>query len=249
MSTDFINDRESDYPSEHAGIEVYFSKTREFEDYIPFLNKIISDEEMSRASRFRFDEDRNTYVASHALLRLTLARKLGVALPDIRFSLDTHMKPVLEERRLYFNLSHTRDAFSFAVSFADDIGIDIEPVTRNMDFSSLKKNYFSDVDQKYLASLEDVSSYGFLLLWTRKEALLKALGVGMITDLKSYTVADDSYDKEGLVRGKWIKSENYYIFSRELDDHILSLACREQRDIKLKMFDFNDFEVLMGQSR
>jgi phosphopantetheinyl transferase len=234
-------------------IEVYFSKTEELDADPSEMARYLSAEEKERADLFHFEEDRITYISCHALLRIVLSRKLGKDPFEILFVRDIHNKPALNRSKLNFNLTHTRNAFAFAVSPRNYVGIDMEQATRKADYSSIIKNYFSEADQRYIDGADSDSAYRFFLLWTRKEALLKALGVGVITDLKQYSVSDgkettgiNSFNNEM----QSIECENHFIYSKYLEDYILSIAVPVRNKIILHqinrgnlktMFPFPDF--------
>src|SRR5881296_1316011 len=72
---------------------------------------ILSQDERSRAERYRVESDRNRFIAARALLRSILALYLYVEPDQIRFLYNSYGKPELENNRdenpLRFNLSHS----------------------------------------------------------------------------------------------------------------------------------------------
>jgi 4'-phosphopantetheinyl transferase len=208
-------------------MNVFFAETKEPGLNYEELIRYISAEERIRAEKFRFDDDRNTFIASHAILRLILSKKLGINPRDILFDKDANTKPVLHNSELGFNVTHTRDAFALAVSDSGYVGIDIEEVNRKVDFKSIIDSHFSRREQDFITEKENETAERFFLLWTRKEALLKAFGVGVTTDLKSFNV----YNGEDINRVRSsdslnysIRCENHFIYSKQIADYFLSIA-------------------------
>jgi len=227
---------QSDLVADRPGLEVYFSRTTYNSPRFTELKKYISEEERSRADLFHFDEDRNSYVSSHAMLRIVLSRKLGKEPGDILFVRDEHDKPCLNGDNLQFNITHTRNAFAFAVSAYNYVGIDMEKVDRKVDYTSIIRNYFSKGDQEFITGSESEIAERFFLLWTRKEALLKALGVGIVTDLKQFSLYTD--EENAIVNSLdsfnfGIECENHFIYSCKVEDYLLSIAVPQENNIIL----------------
>ena len=89
----------------------------------------LSPDEAARADRFLRAEDRDRYRASHAALRLILARALGVAAGALAFAAGPAGKPELagaQAGSLRFNLSHSGTRALVGVSLEAAIGVDVE---------------------------------------------------------------------------------------------------------------------------
>ncbi|MBR1001967.1 MULTISPECIES: 4'-phosphopantetheinyl transferase superfamily protein [Bradyrhizobium] len=142
---------------------------------------LLSDAELQRASQFHFAGDRTRYVHVHACLRLILARYLGRRPREISYRMNARGKPELGDGAglLHFNLSHTDDLA--LVALADrEIGIDIEALRPFEDAMDLAGRFFCEqeaAEVRRAAPAERAEI--FLRLWTRKEAVLKALGLGI----------------------------------------------------------------------
>lgn len=222
-------------------VEVVFAKTENL-DY-SMLKKMVSVEEMDRSSRFHFLDDRCTYICCHAVLRLLLARRLNKPPAGIVFERGYHNKPYLPGNPFYFNISHTRKAFAIAISDAYT-GIDLESPERLINPELIMDSTFCMEEQYFINESENEEKERLLLLWTRKEAFLKALGRGITNELNKIKVSEP----HNLISGSVVSSANdikisgeHYIYSTKVSDHFLSVACPNEADLRLSIIDENNF--------
>src|SRR6185437_587091 len=130
---------------------------------------VLSDDEKIRAARFHFDQDRVRWTRAHSALRLILAKTLGAAPLDLRFSIGPHGKPaVLEGGGLEFNLSHAGSWAAVAVAHNVPVGVDVERIRGNVDMAALLKRLGETSIPKTTEELYRA--------WTRREATSKAAG-------------------------------------------------------------------------
>lgn len=149
--------------------------------------------------------DRNRFVAGRALLRLVLSRHLDAGPRDLRFCYGPHGKPGLAAAGadLRFNLAHS-DAVAVCVVTrgACDIGVDVERVRPIRDLASLARKTLSPREAACLRSLPEPARLpAFYEAWTRKEALLKALGCGLDRPLDSVDVSFGPGEPPRLLAG------------------------------------------------
>jgi 4'-phosphopantetheinyl transferase len=161
----------------------------------PRLAAILSGAEHERWRRFRFDHDRAAYLAAHALTRIVAGGLLGIAPGDVSFETacancgGPHGKPKMPGGVLEFSITHSRRRVGVAFAHHLPVGIDVEDVTADRLGAALALTVLAPAEQAALASLpEDRRSDGFLRYWTRKEALLKATGLGLSVSPELVTV-------------------------------------------------------------
>ncbi|MGY0017678.1 4'-phosphopantetheinyl transferase family protein [Streptomyces sp. cg35] len=152
-------------------------------------------EVMRRRSRL----DGLRYAGAHIAVRRVLARYLGVAPAGIRFGTTPcpwcadprHGRPVVRapDTELEFNLSHAGPHWALAVTCAGQVGVDVED-GRSGSPAGAASLVLSPSELDHLDSLPDdgAREAAFLRCWTRKEAVVKAIGVGITGDLKSLEV-------------------------------------------------------------
>jgi 4'-phosphopantetheinyl transferase len=187
-------------------VALWFVSLQEPNSTIEAAASILSPEEMRRADRFRFPLHRNRFVLAHAALRHILGIHTGCTGSSIDFTISPHGKPSLVNRNkggtgeIQFNLSHSEDLAVVAVSFGSILGVDVEQVREMPDWPQMARQFFSDPE---IAAIERVPSHEastmFLRFWTRKEALLKAMGTGLQDDLSSFCTAADDLDQGSIV--------------------------------------------------
>jgi len=164
------------------------------EKFLCQLEATLSLEEKARADRFHFANDRNRFVAARGLLRELLGKYLQLAPAALEFSYEQHGKPALAEREassgLCFNLSHSAGLAVYAIAKQRNLGIDVEHVRPESAGDDIAQRYFSAREVSDLRTLppeERVAA--FFRCWTRKEAYLKATGMGLQIPLDSFSVS------------------------------------------------------------
>jgi 4'-phosphopantetheinyl transferase len=155
------------------------------------LRDILADDERHRADRFHFEKDRRHFTAGRGTLRTILAGYLGLRPEEIRFSYTNYGKPLLAgaNEALRFNLSHSHGLALLAVTRGREIGVDIEFTRDNLerDGELLAERFFSRHEVAALRSLPpEVRREAFFHCWTRKEAYIKAHGMGLSLPLDQF---------------------------------------------------------------
>ena len=154
------------------------------------LHTFLSPDERARAARFHFERDRNRFVVGRGTLRETLGELLEISPTEVRFAYGPQGKPELHhETNLRFNLSHSQDLALLAVTKNREVGVDLEFMRPDLDTLEIAPSVFSPEECASLESLPEserlAAFYGY---WTRKEAFIKALGLGFSRDTKEFTV-------------------------------------------------------------
>jgi 4'-phosphopantetheinyl transferase len=179
---------------EHSGvqptIDVYTITLEAEPSEVNRLYVFLSPEERDRADRFRFDRHRREFIVSRGCLREILARYLHIAPAAIGFVYNSFGKPQVEGSRLRFNLSHSGAWAMLAVSAEGiDVGIDIERIDAAFVQDEIPEQFFSPSEVAALRSLPAAEQTdAFFRCWTRKEAYIKARGLGLSLALDSFDV-------------------------------------------------------------
>jgi 4'-phosphopantetheinyl transferase len=161
---------------------------------IAHLESTLSADEKARADRFHFLNDRNRFIVARGFLRGLLGGYLQQAPAGLQFSYGQHGKPSLAGREsstgLSFNVSHSSGLAVYAIARNRNLGIDVEHVRPESAGEEIAKRYFSAREVSELRSLPpEAKVQGFFNCWTRKEAYLKATGMGLQIPLNSFTVS------------------------------------------------------------
>jgi 4'-phosphopantetheinyl transferase len=160
-------------------------------EQIQHYSSVLSADEQQRAERFRFERDRHRFIASRGILRSILSNYLNLPPAQIQFSYGDRGKPFLRVpvADLSFNLSHSQDWFVCAVIKGCQVGIDVEFSRPLSDLEQLTRRFFAPQEHQAIMALPpEEQATVFLHYWTAKEALLKAIGEGLV-DLSSLELA------------------------------------------------------------
>ncbi len=174
-------------------VHVWVADLDESREDLGRYEELLVTEELARAVRFRKALDRRRYTVGRALLRELLAGYLGTDARDIRFDYNRYGRPSVVRpesgSKLSFNLSHTGPLALYAVSADQVLGIDVERVRHDMDHLALGEHFFAPAERAALRSVPPRSrADAFFNCWTRKEAFVKAYGMGLSLDLSSFAV-------------------------------------------------------------
>jgi 4'-phosphopantetheinyl transferase len=160
----------------------------EQEDY---LCKLLSLDEKRRACRLRHPPLRRNFTLSHGLLRVLLSRYLQLSPSDIEFRYGSTGKPRLsaEGSRLQFSMAHSDRMVVYAFANDCELGVDIERASPFSDLESVAAEFFCPEEYAEFISIHPAQRCdAFFTGWTRKEALVKAVGGGLSMPLDSFRV-------------------------------------------------------------
>jgi 4'-phosphopantetheinyl transferase len=157
--------------------------------------QVLSPSEKAKAAKFRFDEDRGRFIVGRAVLRKLSAHYLSCKLNDVLFANNEFGKPYYRSATsLKFNLSHSNKLAVIGFTSNLEIGIDIEKVKSDYNFSDIAQTVFSRDEHLMLNKLDPGDRIArFYELWTRKEAFIKGVGYGLSfpISLKKISVLSD----------------------------------------------------------
>jgi 4'-phosphopantetheinyl transferase len=164
---------------------------------------VISPEEAARAQRFHSAMDRDRYTVQHGVLRSLLAGYLGCGPRQVNICKSAHGKPWLAGEdgagSLQFSLSQSGAYAAFAFSRCSSIGLDIEEIHEIQEMDGIVAQHFTPREKaEMLLCSMDFRLKAFYRFWTRKEAVLKAQGEGLLRPLDCVDVATS-----GNGRGQW----------------------------------------------
>ncbi|OCH97249.1 hypothetical protein A8135_03915 [Legionella jamestowniensis] len=150
---------------------------------------ILDKDEHHRAQRFHFPRHQRRFAVSHAMLRAILGRYLGQSPKELVFTYGPHGKPGIKTNyNLEFNLTHSRELALLAIGQQFPLGIDIEFFSARP-YLGLAKTVFSPMEVAGLLQLPSwMQPLAFFHIWSQKEALIKACGLGLSYPTKAFNV-------------------------------------------------------------
>jgi 4'-phosphopantetheinyl transferase len=124
---------------------------------------------------------------------LKLLGKGNISLNDLKY--NALHRPYFDVD-IDFNIAHSGNIVVCCGTNKGQIGIDIEQI-KSIDLADYT-DYFTPNEWGIMNSYPDKFE-GFYDFWTRKEAVLKAIGTGFHTPLSSVDVADDTIKYDGIL--------------------------------------------------
>jgi 4'-phosphopantetheinyl transferase len=163
-------------------------------DVIAKLAPLLSQDEYQRAMKYYRPLDRDRFIVGRGILRKIISAYLALAPGQLRFTYNEYGKPAVSDdqndRALNFNLSHSAELVLYAVTRGRDVGIDIEYVREDFATLEIAEHFFSKDEVAALKSLPaGQRTIGFFNCWSRKEAFIKAKGMGVSYPLDRFTVS------------------------------------------------------------
>ncbi|MEO0866886.1 MAG: 4'-phosphopantetheinyl transferase superfamily protein [Cyanobacteria bacterium J06642_11] len=150
----------------------------------------LSDDELARLQRYRFERDQRRFAVARSSLRRILGFYTHTHPKDIGFTYSDRGKPSLQDNRhgIQFNLSHSGEYALCGVA-QQPLGVDIEQL-RSMDrLDGLIQRCLAPSEQATLSQVAaNQKSQAFLEYWTCKEAYLKATGQGISESLTAIEI-------------------------------------------------------------
>ena len=171
-------------------------------DEVQDAARILCDFERERLARLVFERDRVRYRRAHLWLRHVLGAYLGVDAAAVPLQQGGQRKPeIAGSSDLSFNLAHSADVALLAVSRLPHVGVDVEVPGEHRNLESTARGVYTAAEQQELSQVE-ASQFerAFLTLWTRKEAVLKSMGVGLMLNPTRLHVGLKNGDHAGAIR-------------------------------------------------
>jgi len=225
-------------------VHVWRASLEQPSEVVKQLIEMVSDDERTRETRFRFGQDQRYSVVRRGILRTILGRYLGIDPSEIRFCYSPYGKPFLEQEisggTLRFNLAYAHQLALFVFARGRDIGIDVEYVRSVPEADQIVEHFFSFQEKVLFHSLPShVRQEAFLTWWTRKEAYIKAIGVGLSLPLDQFEVLSVSAQSPILLdyNGTW----SLFDFVPE-EDYVAAISI-EREDWCLGYWQWHDYLV------
>jgi 4'-phosphopantetheinyl transferase len=152
---------------------------------------LIDASERAKGAQFRFAQDAAFFIARRARLREILSGYTGETPERLRFVHGRNGKPMLADGTLHFSLSHSHGRLMVAVADVE-VGCDIEWIDPDLDWRPIADRLFAPAEADALRALPTPQARrGFFDCWSRKEAYVKALGLGLSYPLDAFVVSVD----------------------------------------------------------
>lgn len=185
------------------------------------LIKKLPNEMHERAKRYKFEKDAFNFALGRLILQKGM-KGLGIEskLEDIMYA-DSG-KPFLN--KLYFNISHTDGLVACAFSKSGELGLDIEKF-RQVKLSDFKA-WFTEKEMSDIHAA-DSAMQKFYWYWTRKESIIKALGI----DLSYLHKIEIDATKDYFL----VKNKKWHLYDIDLPKGYIGSLCSESELIEIHL--------------
>ena len=155
--------------------------------WLEICRPFVIDEELAQARRYARLADSVKHLAGRALARQALRATFGqdAAGP---FALTPYGKPYCPRCGAHFSISHSGELVWLAVCREGPVGVDVEAMRPLPELAELAARLHPREQAHILSKAADERAEAFYRCWTRKEAVLKALGRGLSLPLDSFAV-------------------------------------------------------------
>lgn len=172
--------------------------------------------------RYRYAADQKARLLSRLMLWESITDTTAIdCLKD--WKRDVNNKPIIDNWNA-FNIAHASNLVVFAYSTGESIGIDIEK-RKALDYKEIMENFHTE-EQQFIGSAADPISC-FYEIWVKKEALLKAAGIGIINGLNDCSCVENVVNYR---RQSWYLKEVQ--IHPEYTCYLCSLNLRERINIQ-----------------
>ncbi len=190
------------------GVHVLCLDTSAHKEWLETTVSALDPDEQQRAARYLDPWHGRRFAYTRGLLRTLLGRFSRQTASGITFSYGPYGKPEMTDADgLHFNLAHSGDWTALGLSRGRRIGLDLECVAGCRDCLAVARQSFTPRELAMLARERNTAG-AFCTLWARKEAVLKAAGLGL-DSLRAFCTADPAielHDADG-VQVQWSVSE------------------------------------------
>jgi len=213
-------------------VAVYWIELSAFYSLSNYFSTVLTPQEIIRAEKYHHEADTLRFVITRGILRHLLAKLTECDPSEIVFGFGSSKKPKLEYPPLpiHFSVSHTKTHAVIAIA-NNEIGVDIEAINPTFQWQDIWQHVCSKIEQNYISqAISPVSA--FFQLWTRKEAIIKMLGNGILDDL-SITPSLDGVHELNINQRSPLKSYSVISIPNAHDsNHWCSICFPESLDVK-----------------
>lgn len=176
----------------------------------------LDDSEKKRRDRYLVELPRRQFTLCRAALRVLLVRRLGCPNQALRFGEGRRGKPfaLVRDQRcpISFNVSHSGNHGMIAIAPGGRLGVDIEVRSARKTIDQLIETLLTEAERRQLDRMDAGRRIArFYDLWTAKEALVKANGLGHAIDVARLNLADSvgrigetrNFRDPNLLDGRW----------------------------------------------
>jgi 4'-phosphopantetheinyl transferase len=215
------------------------------ESLIDRYTSLLSVAERAQARRLRSGLARDHFTIGRACLRVLLGNALGISPRDVSITKGAHGKPEtppVARRSVSFNVAHSKGTVLIALGHQSPVGVDVEYLDRLTDIMEVARANFTENESNILAAISepDTRLRTFYRYWTRKEAIVKADGRGLLLPLASFDVSLESMDAQPVRVNETSDADGklYFVTDLDLGDKAVAALALESSRPRVSRFLF-----------
>lgn len=189
----------------------------------------LSDAELARARDMTAPAAASSFLAAQAAVRKVLSAHTRMPARSIELVRGAHGKPMLGDRAagLEFNVSHSGEWGLLAVA-ATDVGVDVEQVRPRRIHPRFEQRFLTPAERELLRARRGTDGdAAFFVVWSRKEAYLKAAGFGLAAPFSKVNSAGDTLPELDAQGNQLSGGEPWSIMDFPVDDrHVGAVVAR-----------------------
>jgi len=166
-------------------VSIFDDMTQVTEAEVQRMLPLVDEQRRNEALRYKHLFGQFACLKSWLMLK-ELLKPLGIK--DLKMDYNEHGKPYLTYHpEVHFNLSHCKNGIAVVVDFSP-VGIDIESLRK--DNIALVRKTMNPAEAEWIYSSSEPVEV-FTQFWTKKEAVVKLRGTGIIDDLHHVLDGED----------------------------------------------------------
>jgi 4'-phosphopantetheinyl transferase len=179
------------------GVVLAFADLSDWRPWREEAAGLLSPAERERVQRKRRPIDQEELTLTYALHRLFLGAIRNLSPHEVPLARDAEGRPCLHGWAGGTSLSHASGAAAFVFSPSGAVGIDVESRARTAVMDELVAQVAHPAERAALPS-GALRNEALLALWVRKEAFLKAAGVGLACEMDTFRATEGEVLDTGL---------------------------------------------------
>ena len=201
---------------------------------LSYLEKLLTSEEKNKASKYINQKDRNSFIIGQACTKKLGAQYLNIEASQVIFQIGMNGKPYIPiDHKLHFNISHSGE-WVFIAFDSQELGLDLEKIAGNFITDALLEQCFHSNELKVIKESYDPIAE-FYKFWTRKEAFLKATGIGIVETLNQFTCLDQYQE---FMFPSLSNKTNWQLRSFFMDHSYAVSICTSPLSNRVRFFDY-----------
>ncbi len=223
-------------------VHVWCIVLSQYSESIAVLKSILSEQELRKCNHFKNRCDKDKCIIRYGLLRNILSTYLNIYPKKIKLNLKKYEKPsILFDNRnidMRFNMAYSMNRVIYAITLKRNIGVDIERIEDEINIDEIISNYYTKNEKdKIYKHLPKERPYEFFKIWTIKEALLKAFGLGISDQIAKLDTIDIEKNKNVTKYSEKISkyNKNLVIKQFNFDNKYVSTVVCETEDLSVQI--------------